>query len=183
MKEIKEINKEIEEVAYKNVKGFDLTELCYKTVFEILNYTDIFVYAFDKLTNLKVKDKNQIKLDTFKYGFIKEKDEKIYPIVDLVLWLKGLDSDFGSYFSLTLTPFNAGMNNLTKDAAVYASCDKDLTKIWRALLKRFFKDKYVEAFKKYCEDVKCLKESKIATNAEMKYRKIEQEYLDEIGSI
>lgn len=183
MKEFKEINKEIEEQAYQNVEGFNHTELCYKTVFDILNYTDIFVYVFDKLTSFKVKDKNQIKLDTFKYGFIKEKDEKIYPIVDLVLWLKDFDSDFGSYFCLTLTPFNACMNNLTKDAGVYSSCDKDLTKIWRALLKRFFKEKYVKAFKKYCEDVKCLKESEIATNAEMKYQKIEQEYLNEINSI
>ena len=183
MKEVKGINEKIKEQAYQNVEGFNHTELCYKTVFDILNYTDIFVYVFDKLTSFKVKDKNQIKLDTFKYGFVKENDEKIYPMVDLILWLKDLDSDFGSYFCLTLTPFNAGMNNITKDAGVYASCDKDLTKIWRALLKRFFKDKYVEAFKKYCEDVKCLKESKIATEAEKQYLKIQREYEEKINSI
>ena len=183
MKEIKVVNKEIEEQAYQSVKGFDHTELCYKTVFNILNDANVFVKVFGELTTYDIEDKTQIKLDTFKYGFVKENDEKIYPMVDLILWLKDLDSDFGSYFCLTLTPFNAGMNNITKDAGVYASCDEDLTKIWRALLKRFFKDKYVEAFKKYCEDVKCLKESKIATEAEKQYLKIQREYEEKINSI
>ena len=175
--------KEIEEQAYQNVEGFDHAELCYKTVFNILNDNDVFVKVFRELTTYNIEDKSQIKLDTFKYDFVKEKDEKVYPIVDLVLWLKNLDSDFGSYFCLTLTPFNAGMNNLTKDAGVYGSCDEDLTKIWRVMMKGFFKDKYVKAFKKYCEDVKCLKESKIATQAEIEYRRIEKRYEDEINSI
>ena len=183
MRKIKKANKDIEEQAYQNVKGFDHTELCYKTVFNILNDANVFVKVLGELTTCDIEDKTQIKLETFKYGFVKEKDEKIYPIVDLILLLKDINSDFGSYFTLTLTPFSASLNNITKNTNIYSGRDVELTKIWRVVMKGFFKDEYVKAFKKYCEDIKCLKESKIATKAEIKYQKIEQEYFDEINSI
>ena len=70
-----------------------------------------------------------------------------------------------------------------KDAGVYGGCDKELTKIWRIVLKGLNGVEWVNAFKKYYADVKCLKESKIATQAEIEYNKIEQEYENEINSI
>ena len=183
MREIKEVNKGIEEKACQNVAGFDHTELCYKTIFDLMNDNGVFVKVLNELTTCFVEDKKQIKLQTFKYGFIQEEDGKIYPLVDLILWLKDMVSDFGSYYCLSLTPFNASLNNLTKDTSAYSGRDKELTKIWRVVMKGFFKDEYVAAFKKYCEDLKCLKESEIATKAEMEYEQIEREFKAEIGSI
>lgn len=183
MKEIKNVLKLEEKEAYENVKDFDFSSLCFKTVFDILNDNKILAKAFSETTTFDIRDKDQISLVTFRYGFVKERDEKVYPMVDLIIWLKDYDSEHGTYFCLTLTPFSASLNNITKDAGVYSGCDDKLTQAWKIMLKGFFKKKWVNAFKRYREDIKSLEESEIATKAEIEYQKIEQEHEREINSI
>lgn len=183
MKEIKNVTKEIEEQAYENVEGFNFTELCFKSIFEIMNCAGVFRKTFNEVTTYEVINNYQIELEGFKYYFVQENDGKVYPAVDWIMSLSDCKGQHGKVFVLTLTPFNACLDNETKNAGVYGGCDKELTKVWRIAIRGFFKDKWVEAFKKYCGDVKNFRESEIATKAEIEYLKNELCYEDEINSI
>lgn len=156
MKEIKKITEQIENEAYKNVEGFDFTRLCFRTVFEILNNGGVFIKLFDELFSGCVEDESQITLKTFKYGCVKENDLKIYPMVDLVISLIDADANVETNFCLSLTPFNASFNNLDKDTDIYGVRNKELTKIWRIILKGFLGEAWENALEKYSEKVKSL---------------------------
>ena len=183
MKEIKNITEEIEFLAHENVDGFDNTELCYKTVFDLFNDRNIFVKVFRGLTSYNIQNKNQIELKGLKYNYVELENKKIYPTVDLILCVKDLSGDFKNNFCFTLTPFNAYLNNETKTAEYYGLYDNDLSKLWRIVMKGFFKDVYVEEFKKYYTEVRDLKEEQIAIKANREYLKIVAEYDDNVNSI
>ena len=183
MKEIEVVDEKMQIEAHENVMGFDHTELCFKTVFDLFNDCGVFVKVFSGLTSFNIKDKGQIGLKGLKYGFAQMKNGKVYPIVDLIISVKDLNSEFDSDFSFTLTPFNASLDNVTKSAGVYGLYDKELSQLWRTIMKGFYKNVYVDAFKKYCAEVRDLKEEQIAIKANREYLKIVAEYEQEINSI
>lgn len=183
MEEIKMITEEIEKEASKNVKNFDLTKLCYKSIFDLINNSGAFAKAFSTVTTYSIKDKSQIELFSFNYGYVKEKDERVYPSVDMLIKLNDADNNFQSYFCFTVTPFSAKLDNLTKDAGVYGGCDAELTKIWKKIMKSFFKAKWVEAYNQYCDDMYVLEECAIRTEAENKLLKLKEKYEENINSI
>ena len=183
MREIKNVTQEIEKQAYDKVEGFDHTQLCYKTIFELMNNNGVFIKAFNELTTFYIEDKSQVELKTFKYGFVEERDGCVYPMVEMIISLKDKVYPFRAFFCLTLTPFNAGLDDEFKKAGVYGGCDNELTKIWRIIMKSVFEEKWVEAFKSYCCEVKNLRDSEIATKAEIEYLKNEKKYESEMASI
>ncbi|MBO5954741.1 MAG: hypothetical protein J6Q13_02085 [Clostridia bacterium] len=183
MKEVKRVTEEMEQLAYKNVEDFNFIDMCPKFIFELLNDAGVFVKVFNEVTSLIVERNEQIELKTFKYIVVEGEDDKYYPAIDLIVEPHDCKRNYSVEFCLTLTPFSASLDNASKDAGVYGGCDKQLTKIWRIVLKGLNGVEWVNAFKKYYADVKCLKESKIATQAEIEYNKIEQQYENEINSI
>lgn len=183
MKEVKRVTEEIEQGAYKNVENFNFIDMCPKFLFELFNDVGVFKKVFNEVTSLIVERNEQIELKTFKYIIVKGDDGKYYPAIDLIVEPHDRKRNYSVEFCLTLTPFTASFENAKKDAGVYGGCDKELTKIWRIALKGLNGVEWVDAFKRYCEDSKCLKESKVATQAEIEYNKIEQEYENEINSI
>ena len=183
MEEIKNVDELIEVEAHENVVGFDHTELCFKTVFDLFNDRDVFVKVFRGLTSYTIQDRNQIELKGLRYGYAEMENGKTYPIVDLILCVNDSSLNFKNNFCFTLTPFNAYLNNETKTAGVYGLYDKDLSKLWRIVMKGFFKELYVDAFKKYCADVRDLKEEQIAIKANKDYLKLIAEYEEEVNSI
>ena len=146
-----------------------------------MNNSGVFTKAFSELTTYDIKDKNQIELFSFAYGVVEESDERVYPSIDMIIMLR--DKDFQSYFCFTVNPYNAKMDNLTKDAGVYSGCDKELTSVWRKIMKAFFKDKWVEAFKQYCAETRVIRECEIMSRAEKEYQENERKYEEEINSI
>ena len=183
MKQIKETTKEIEEVAYKNVEGFNFPDLCPKFIFELLNDNGVFVKAFNEVTSLVVKSKEQIDLKTFKYIIVKGEDENYYPAIDLMVTLTNSAKNYSADFCLTLTPFTASLDNAKKNAGVYGGCDEQLTKIWKTVMKGFFKEEWKSAYIKYWEIATEINNSKIATKAELEYLKNQQRFEKEINSI
>ena len=183
MEEVFNLTEEDKKEAYAKVEGFEFNDLCFKSIFEILNNSGAFVQAFKELTTYAINDKEHIKLTSFNYGFILENDGKIYPTVDLIILVRDSVSGFQTNFCLTLTPFNAKLDDFSKKSGVYGGCDKQFTRLWRLILMELFKDKWVEAFMSYCAEVKNIRESEITTDAEIKYLKNEQQYEEEINSI
>ena len=55
----------VKKEAFKNALDFDHTELCFKTIFEILNDSGAFVKAFNELLTFDVCDKKQVELFSF----------------------------------------------------------------------------------------------------------------------
>ena len=183
MKEIKRASRQIELEAKKNVEDFKFDELCFKMVFDMFNDSGVFVKAFNDLTTYEIFNKDQIELSSFSYGYVKEDDGVVYPEVDLILRVSNINSPFKGCFCFTLTPFNAKLDNIFKDAYVYSGCDKEITKCWRIILKNLYGEKWVKAFRRYCEDVRSLKESEVATKAEKEYLLIDEKFNEEINSI
>ena len=177
MKEIKDVTKEVEDKAYGNVEGFDFTKLCFKTIFNMLNDDGVFKMLFEELLPIKVKRKSQIELKTFKYIVVKGEDGKVYPAADWIIVLKDDIMQENLDFCLTLSPFAASISNALKSYS-FEECDEKLTKIWCAVMRGLFRDKWEAAFEKYSSNAEKLKESKIQTKL-----KIEQEYQDGIDSI
>ena len=114
---------------------------------------------------------------------VEEDDELTYTMADLILSVRDYDSGFVSDFCLSLTPFNAKLNNSEKSAGVYSGCDKELTKKWREVMKFVFKEKYVEEFKEYCKRVKNIRESAIDIEAMIKHAQNDDWYNDAVNSI
>ena len=176
MREIKDVLKATEDIAYKNVEGFDFTKVCFKLIFDMLNDDGVFKMLFEEL--LPVKVKSQIKLKTFKYIVVKGEDAKIYPAVDWIITLKdcSIMEDFD--FCLTLTPFTASFSDMFKDLDVFGEFDDKLTQIWCVVMKGLFKEKWEAAFERYCANVEKLRDGKIETGV-----KLEQACKADINSI
>ena len=183
MKEILETTEIIERDAKINVKDFDFTKLCYKNIFELMNNSGVFKKAFNELTTLNIVSKEQVVLTTFNYGFVEESDEKVYPMVDLILNVSDNECEFETYFCLSVTPFNAYLHNGSKDAGVYGGCDREISKIWRKVMKAFFKESYVEAFRQYCIDARVIRDCEIEARAHKELEHNEKFYNEEINSI
>ena len=82
-----------------------------------------------------------------------------------------------------MSPFNCEFNKWNNPSKEFSICDENLTHCWHVVLKGLFEDNWVNAYKNYLLDLKCLKESRIATKAEIQYQKIEEEYENRIGLI
>ena len=183
MKEIKNVDEEIEAQAYKNVEGFNFVDnMCPKFIFDLLNDVGVFKKAFNDVTAIVVRDNEQIELKTFNYVIVKGEDENYYPAIDLIVTLNDCFKKFSYDFCLTLTPFTASLDNARKDAGVYGGCDKELTKIWKIVMNGLFPD-WKNAYIKYCEIAKEIEDSKIATKAELEYLKNQQRFENNINSI
>ncbi len=181
MEEIENVSSLIEQRAHKNAEGFDHSELCYNSIFHLLNDNGVFIQVIHEMTHDEVDDED-VELHTFKHGYIKEKDGKVYPKVDLIISVTCCNVKCANY-CLTLTPFSAYMESMNWDDIVWINCEKKLTKIWRTIMKGIFKDKWIVACQTYLAEVKNLKDSKIATQAEFEYLKNEQEFNEDINSI
>ncbi len=178
---IKRTKERNEEIARLNAKGFDPTELCCVTIFEIMR--DAILKTIDEITDFDIVYKNQIALYEFKYGVEKEDDEKIYPTIELMINFQDEESKDNYLYKLSCTPFTCKFNKWNNPSVTYSKCNSNLTRCWNIMMKGVFGEKWVEAYKNYCLDVKCLKESEIARKAEMKYLKLEQEYENQIELI
>jgi len=140
MREIKNVTKEIEDRAYSNVKGFDLTKLCFKTIFELLDNSGVFYKAVNDILKTTKPNNVKINLETFKYGVVKENDGEVYPKVDLIITV--VDSEV-LRFLFTVTPFNAKME-LDENIDLPLGCvDYKLTKAWHIIMKGFY---YIHLF-------------------------------------
>lgn len=181
MKEIKKIKSEIKQQAYQNIEGFDITKLCYKTIYEIMQKA--ILKCIDETTDFNIVYNDQIDLYEFRYGFVKEKNQKAYPCVDLMVDFQDEITKENYLFRVRMSPFNCEFNKWNNPSKEFNSCDEKLTHCWHIILKGLFKDNWVSAYKNYLLDLKCLKESKIATRVEKQYLKLEQEYENEINSI
>lgn len=181
MKIISDYTPEVEQIALKNVKGFDMTKLNYKEVFNQMN-KGLLEQVFDTVTTYTVEGSSQIKFVSVKSGLVMEDDGQIYPCVDMVIELYSTIG-FSSKFCLTLTPFNANLDNENKTAGVYGGCDKLIRSKWRSIMKVFFKDTYEVVRNQYIEDVYLLRDAAIRTKAEEDLRRNRQDYLDEINSL
>ena len=169
--------------ANDRVKGFDISKLCYKTIFQALNNSGVFVKVFSELTTHNVFDKDQITLKTFNYTYVKESDGVVYPMVDLIVSVRDYNSGEDFDYCLSLTPFNAKLDNVRKCAGVYGGCDKQLSLTWRKVMKVIFREVFVEAFKDYCVRVKNLRDSEIHEEAMFKYARNDDWYIENINSI
>ena len=181
MNKLKRTNEQIKDEAYQNVEGFDHTGLCYKTIFEIMQ--NVILKAIDETSHFNIVYQDQIDLMEFQYGVIKECDGKVYPCVELMVNFQEEESKGNYLYRVSFSPFTCKFNKWNNPVPRYSKCDDKLTKCWHIIMKGFFEENWIKAYKKYCLDVKCLKESKIAMKAEKQYLKIEQEYEDEINSI
>lgn len=182
MKEIENLENEIEEQAKENVKNFDTTKLCYKQMFELLNNSGLFVKAFNEISGYEVTNKSQIKMGSLSYNIVKESDDKYYPQVEMVLIVKSDVENYFKSFTLLLTPFNAKLLRERGDI----DCDeinKYITQAWRKAMKVLFRKKYIDAFEKYCVVSKLLDESRVKAKAQEDLAKIEQYYEEQINSI
>lgn len=182
MKEVKRVTEEMEQLAYKNVEGFNFVEMCPKFIFELFNDSGVFVKVFNDVTSLIVRSDEQIELKTFNYIVVKGEDEKYYPAIDLIVTLTNSAKNYSADFCLTLTPFTASLDNAKKNAGVYGGCDEQLTKVWKTVMKGLYPD-WKSAYIKYWEIATEINNSKIATKAELEYLKNQQRFEKEINSI
>ena len=163
MKEIKDYTKEMAELADENVKGFNHTFLCFKTIFNIMNSHGVFAKAFGEVTNYEIDYIEQFELETFKYGVVEEYDGKIYPAVDMIIGFTDISTRYKTNFCLTVTPFNAYLDDEHKTSGMFGGCDWNLSKIWRVVMKGFYADRWVEAFNNYCADVETMHDCDLNT--------------------
>ena len=180
MKRLKNVTEQLENEAKQNVQGFDHTELCYNSIFHLLNDNGVFYNAANAvLKTTKPKDV-KIKMESFKYGYVKENDGSIYPKVDLMISI--IDDEIEN-FVFTVTPFTATMEYIDMFDVPYGNCDDELTRIWQTIMKGIFKDKWIEAFKQYCYNVRIRRLIEIEKNARNERLKNQEIYDDNINSI
>jgi len=182
MEGIKEDEIDVELQAKENVKDFDLTKLCYKQIFELLNNSGLFVKAFDEISGYNVTDKSQIEMGGLRYDFVKETDDNYYPQVELILAVKSENKDYLKCFTLLLTPFNAKLIRENGDT----NCDSvniHIAEAWIKVMKVLFRKKYGEALKLYCTVSKKLNEEKINAKAHEDLVRNEHYYDEQINLI
>ena len=175
--------------AFKNVEDFNFTRMSYKEIFD--QFREILVYAFDNVTTFDMRSPNQIELDLqyCNIGLVDEKDFKTYPAV--VLGLKIVDWDSRnqckdvwrkSYFQLKLTPFRCGLDKLDETTGVYGGYDKDLTRVWRGILKEKY-PAWEEAFQQYILDVRNNKVETAKSEYDAARIQADKEYDEEFASL
>lgn len=180
MRAIKNPSDEIKKQAHENVKGFDHSKLCYNNIFYLLDDNGVFYNAVNDILKSKQPNDVEIKLNTFKYSYVKENDMMVYPKVDLYITVT---SDDIYNFVFSVTPFNAQMELDDLIDIPLGNCDAELTRIWWTVMKGIFKDEWIEAFKQYCKDVKNIRLFEIEKNARAERLKNQQNYDDNINSI
>ena len=175
--------------AFENVKDFNFTRMSYKEIFDLLK--DDLVCAFVNVTTFDIRSSNQIELsiDSCSIGLVDEKDYKTYPAI--VLGLRVCDWDARnqckavwrkSYFQLKLTPFRCGLDKLDEMTGVYGGYDKELTKVWRGILKEKY-SAWEKTFKQYVWDIRDLKIDKAQKEYDDILEKANNEYHEEIDSL
>ena len=146
MKKIKIVTDELEMKACENAGGFDHSKLCYKSIFNLLDDNGIFYNAVNQIVKSEKPRTVKIDLKDINYGVVKENDGKIYPSVSLIVSVKDSESDD---FVFMVTPFNATMESVELWDTWSGNVDKELTMIWRTVMKGLFKDLWISAFEKY----------------------------------
>ena len=61
MKRIKIVTEKLKQEAHENVQGFDHTELCYNSIFHLLNDNGVFYNAINQITKTTVTTENSTK--------------------------------------------------------------------------------------------------------------------------
>lgn len=175
--------------AFKNVKDFNFTQMSYGELFDLLK--DDLVCAFDAVTTFDMRSPDQIELD-LQYcdiGLVDEKDFKTYPAV--VLGIKIVDWDVRNqckavwrkaYFQLKLIPFRCGLDKLDEMTGVYGGYDKELTIVWRKLLKEKY-PAWEEAFQQYLLDVRNNKVETAKRQCDAARMQADKEYDEEFASL
>ncbi len=147
MKRIKFATEELEKEAHRNAEGYDHSELCFKSIFHLLDDNGVFYNAINEILKSKQPCDLEIRLKDIKYGIVRENDNKLYPVVDLIITVT--DSEV-SDFVFSVTPFNAMMETVELWDAWNGNCDEQLTQVWQTIMKGVFKEKWLEAFERYC---------------------------------
>lgn len=147
MKKIKNVTDELEIEARKNAEGFDHSELCYQSIFYLLDDNGVFYNAVNDIMRSKQPDNIEIELKDIRYGVVKEIDDKFYPSVELLIRVTGEEI---VDFVFMVTPFNATMETVEMWDNWNGDCDKELTKIWQIIMKGIFKEKWSDAHELFC---------------------------------
>ena len=175
--------------AFKNVENFNFTRMSYKEIFDEMR--QMLVYAFDDVTVFDMRRMSQIQLilDDCYIGLADEKDLKTYPAI--VLGLEICDWDIRnnckdtwrkSNFQLKLTPFRCCLDKAKETTGVYGGYDKDLTRLWRTILKDKYPE-YEQGLKRYAIEVRDLKIEQAKREYEAICNKADEEYNEEFDLI
>ena len=178
--EIVDSNKYAE--AFKNVENFNFTRMSYKEIFDEMR--QMLVYAFDDVTVFDMRRMSQIQLvlDDCYIGIVDEKDFNVYPAVVLDLEICDWDARENckdiwrkSNFQLKLTPFNCYLDKPNETTGVYGGYDKDLTRLWRQILKNKYPE-YEQGLKRYAIEIRYLKIERAKREFEEICNKADEEY-------
>lgn len=173
--------------AFDNIEKFHFTEMSYQEIFDEMRQT--LVYAFDDVTVFDMRSIKQIELvlDNCYIGLVDEKDYNVYPAV--VLGLEVFDWDAKnnckdkwrkSNFQLKLTPFRCSLDKAEETTGVYGGFDKELTKVWREILKDKYPE-YEQGLKRYAIEVRDLKIEQAKREFEAIRDKADEEYNEEFN--
>lgn len=173
-------NSDLNDEAIKNVEGFNFTRMSYKEIFDKMRA--MLVYAFDDVTTFDMRSTEQIKPLLYDLGYVVEKDLKIYPATILTLQIMDWDARNNckdiwrkANFQLKLTPFRCELEKAEEKTGVYGGYDKDLTRLWRTILKCKYPE-YEQGFKRYAIDARDVKIEQAKAEYEAICDKADAEY-------